>query len=243
MRSVLLTLLVLPACTEPAAPTDPTDDGEFDVAKADGSGCLPSVESDDARGLLAYANDPTVTTDELRDLGIYTKAAGNLVAARPFDSLTALDAVPNIGPFACRVLRAQACDVRGLCEAALPLWTWNLKTFPLSGATIDRVAETLDDAEIVGFQEVDSLVSFDELMTKLPGWAGLAGEYGFGTHVAIVWYGPPTPVREINRSTQVTVSLSAAVQVNGAGRPIMSVSPPFGSRTWHVGDSLSTKLA
>ncbi len=184
MRIVPVALALLTAC---AADPDPTDDGAFDVGKADGSGCLPSAESDDTRGLLAYANDPAVTAAELRDLGLYAKAAGNLVAARPFDSLGDLDAVPSIGPFACRVLRAQACDVRGLCEAALPLWTWNLKTFPLSGGTIDLVAGTLDAAEVVGFQEVDSLTSFDELMTKLPGWVGLAGEYGFGTHVAIAF--------------------------------------------------------
>jgi endonuclease/exonuclease/phosphatase family metal-dependent hydrolase len=149
--------------------------------------CLPSVESDDARGLLALANDEAVDVGALRALGIFEAPAENLVAARPFASIAELDAVPRVGNYACRVLRAHACDVRGLCEAELPVWTWNLKTFPLSGTTIDRVAATLEAAELVGFQEVDSLASFDELLAKLPGWVGLAGEYGFGTQVAIAF--------------------------------------------------------
>ena len=185
--SIALVLSSLAACTDPDGPDDPTDDGDFDVGKADGTGCLPSAGSDDARGLLAYASDPDVTVDNLRELGLWPKAAANLVAARPFATLAELDAVANIGPFACRVMRAEACDVRGLCEPELPVWTWNIKTFPLSGSTIDRVAETLEAAEIVGFQEVDSLTAFDELLTKLPGWVGIAGEYGFGTQVALAF--------------------------------------------------------
>lgn len=186
MHRLFALAVLTAACAAEPTTSDPTDDGDFEIGKGDG-GCPESETSDDARGLLAYANDPAVTAEELRDLGIYQKSAGRIVAARPFETLGELDAVPNVGPFACRVLRAQACDVRGLCEAALPLWSWNLKTFPLSGATIDRVAETLAAAEIVGFQEVDSLVAFDELMDKLPGWVGIAGEYGFGTQVAVAF--------------------------------------------------------
>jgi endonuclease/exonuclease/phosphatase family metal-dependent hydrolase len=182
----LISSSLVAACTDPGV-DDPTDDGDFDIGKADGSGCLPGVDSDDARGLLAYANDPAVSADELRTRGLWAKAAANLVAARPFESVAELDAVPNIGPVACRVLRTHACDVRGLCEPELPVWTWNIKTFPLSGSTIDRVAETLDGAEIVGFQEVDSIPAFDQLVAKLPGWAGIAGEYGFGTQVALAF--------------------------------------------------------
>lgn len=189
VASAFLTCSLITACAAtPEGPADLADDGVFDVGKADGTGCLPSLDSDDARGLLAYANDPEVSVTDLRGLGIYANSAANLVASRPFATVADVDAVPNVGPVTCRALRAQACDVRGLCEAALPLWTWNIKTFPLSGTSIDRIAETVSaGAEIVGFQEVDSLPAFDELLTKLPGWTGLAGQYGFGTHVALAF--------------------------------------------------------
>jgi endonuclease/exonuclease/phosphatase family metal-dependent hydrolase len=77
--------------------------------------------------------------------------------------------------------------VRGLCEAELPVWTWNVKHFPLTVDTTEHVALTLADVEIVGFQEVDDVGSFEQLLGQLPGWAGLAGRYGFGTQVAIAW--------------------------------------------------------
>lgn len=182
----LLPLLMLTACA--AAPTDAADDGTFDVGKADGSTCLPSLDSDDARGLLAFAN--AADEDLLDTLGLYGNAAANIVDARPFATVAELDRVRDVGPKACRLLRAQACNVAGLCEAELPVWSWNVKTFPVSGATIDRVASTLGEdeaAELVGFQEVDSLSSFDELLAKLPGWIGIAGQYGFGTQVAIAF--------------------------------------------------------
>jgi endonuclease/exonuclease/phosphatase family metal-dependent hydrolase len=163
------------------------DDGPFDIGKADGSGCLPSATSDDARGVLAYANDPTVDEAQLAELGLYGNAAANIVDARPFATLGELDRVRDVGPVACRKLRRHACDVRGLCEAVLPVWTWNVKTFPLSGVTIEQVAASLSDAELVGFQEVNSLTAFDELLASLPGWAGIVGRTGFGTQVAIAF--------------------------------------------------------
>lgn len=186
MRLATVLFLSITACA--AEPTSPDDDA-FEVGKADGMACLPSLESDDARGLLAFANDESVDVAALRDLGIFATPAEKLVDARPFATIAELDAVPGVGNYACRAMREHACDVRGLCEAPLPLWTWNLKTFPLSGTTIDRVAETLESAELVGFQEVDSVSSFDELIGKMPGWVGMAGEYGFGTQVAIAFRG------------------------------------------------------
>jgi endonuclease/exonuclease/phosphatase family metal-dependent hydrolase len=181
-----LLLVVLAACAGPLADDVTDDDGAFDIGKADGA-CLSSAESDDARGLLAYANDPAVGAGELRALGIFARPAQLIVEARPFVDLAALDAVPNVGPFACRVLRRQACDVRGLCERVLPVWTWNVEHFPLSDRAIDHVAAALDDAELVGFQEVDSLDAFDQLLVSLPGWAGLPGAHGFGTQVAVAY--------------------------------------------------------
>ncbi len=229
--STVLVLASFVACTDPAGPDDPTDNGDFEIGKADGGGCLPSVDSDDARGLLAYANDPALTVDDLRGLGVWPKAAANLIAARPFASVAELDDVPNIGPFACRVMRAEACNVHGLCEPELPVWTWNIKTFPLSGSTIDRVAEALDAAEIVGFQEVDSLTAFDELLTKLPGWVGIAGEYGFGTQVALAF-----------RTDRLTLVASEDLWTNDPDhfpRPVLAVTFEIAGR---VGKSRFTLL-
>lgn len=173
-------LVLFAACASSVDPPAPSNDvGELD--------CVGSVDSDDARGLLAYANDIEVGAPELIGVGLEDSSAASLVAARPFATLAELDAVPRIGGHACRVLRAQACDVRGLCEAVLPVWTWNVKTFPLSGEAIGHVAAMVAGAEIVGFQEVDSLAAFDELLHGLPGWVGVAGEYGFGTQVAIAF--------------------------------------------------------
>ena len=182
----LVLLLVTTACTAAAPDDSLIDDGAFDIGKADGS-CLSSRDSDDARGLLAYANDPAVDFTELRSLGIFAGPAQRIVEARPFGDLEALDGVPGVGSYACHVLRRRACDVRGLCERELPVWTWNIEHFPLSEQAIDHVARELASAELVGFQEVDSLDAFDRLLGELPGWAGIAGAHGFGTQVAVAY--------------------------------------------------------
>lgn len=188
-----LPILVLASCATSAPLTsgdDPVDDdGTFDLGKADGSSCLPGVASDESRGVLALANDPEVDAGALHAMGITSKTAQRIVAGRPYQDLAALDAVPQVGPVTCRALRTNACDVRGLCEAVLPLWTWNIEHFPLTPGAVDLVAETVqrEQAELIGFEEVDHLDAFDRLMEKLPGWEGIAGETGFDTQVAIVY--------------------------------------------------------
>ncbi|MEO8706937.1 MAG: endonuclease/exonuclease/phosphatase family protein [Kofleriaceae bacterium] len=195
MKAVFLPLwLSLAACTAPPAlddDNDPIDDDDapFDIGKADGTGCLPSATSDDARGIVMLANDPAITEDDLDDHGLHWRTAAAIVAARPIADLAALDAVPTVGPVACRVLRERACNVFGLCEPTLALWTWNIEHFPLTGSAIDAVAQTLvaEDVEVVGFEEVDSLPAFDQLLAKLPEWEGIAGRTGFDTQVAIAY--------------------------------------------------------
>jgi endonuclease/exonuclease/phosphatase family metal-dependent hydrolase len=191
LLAALTTFTACAAAPEGSGPADDDfvdDDTSFVVGKADGS-CLPSVTSDDARGVLALANDATVDAAALHAIGISTKAADGIVAGRPFADLTALDAVPNVGPFTCRALRTDACNVRGLCERELPLWTWNIEHFPLSGSAIGQVASTLnkEPVEIVGFEEVDSLPAFDQLLGQLPGWEGVHGANGFETQVALAY--------------------------------------------------------
>ena len=197
MNALLVSLVSFPivlaaACTtEPDVDTDPIDDEDasFDLGKADGTSCLPSATSDDARGLVMFANDPAITAEDLDVHGLNRRTAFAIAAARPFADLAALDAVPTVGPVACRVLRARACDEAGMCEPTLGLWTWNIEHFPLTGSAIDSVAQTLtsERVELVGFEEVDSLPAFDQLLAKLPGYQGLAGKTGFDTQVAIVW--------------------------------------------------------
>lgn len=197
MKPLFAALVLFSACaTEPTAVDpggDPIDgeDEAFDVGKSDG-GCPPTADSatsDDTRGVLAFANDPAVTVEQLDAIGLSRRAATGIAGARPFADLAALDAVPYVGPYACRVMQREACNERGLCERVLPVWTWNIEHFPLSGTTIDAVAGVLDGdrAELVGFQEVDSLTAFDQLLAKLPGWAGLPGQTGFDTQVAVAY--------------------------------------------------------
>ncbi len=188
-----LASLVLFACAaEPSVDDlDPIDDDDapFDIGKADGTACLASVASDDARGLVMLANDPAITADDLDRNGLNRRTAYAIVDARPFADLAALDAVPTVGPVACRVLRARACDVAGLCEPTLGLWTWNIEHFPLSATAVDSVAQTMatEHVEVIGFEEVDSLTAFDELLAKRPEWDGIAGQTGFDTQVAIAF--------------------------------------------------------
>jgi endonuclease/exonuclease/phosphatase family metal-dependent hydrolase len=40
---------------------------------------------------------------------------------------------------------------------------------------------------VVGFEEVDTLPAFDELMSKLPGWRALVGATGFETRVTLAY--------------------------------------------------------
>lgn len=193
MKALLASLpLLLVACAgdDLVADGDPIDgeDDAFD-AKDDGTGCPVGRTSDDARGLLALANDPAVSVHDLDAIGLSRRVAEAIIDGRPFAELADLDAVPWVGPYACRTLRTEACATRGLCERVLPVWTWNIERFPLTGGAIDAVAQTLEQegAELVGFQEVDSLPAFDALLGKLPAWEGLPGQTGFDTQVAIAY--------------------------------------------------------
>lgn len=185
MNRVALLALLLSACAI-AEDDDPIDavDASFG-GKGDLAGCAPSA--DDARGVLALANDPATDAETLDAIGLHARTAKAIVAARPLADLSALDAVPTVGPVACSVLHREACNARGWCEAQLSMWSWNIEHFPLSPVAVERVAETLigEEAELVGFQEVDDVGAFDELLGKLPGWGAVVGTTGFETRVAI----------------------------------------------------------
>ena len=178
-------------------PIDP-DEAAIPIGKADGS-CLPDRSSDQTRGVLQLANDPAVSADELDAIGLSRRTASAIAAGRPYADLDALDRVPTVGPYACRTLRSEACAVRGACEPELRLWTWNVRHFPLTGTTVERVAGAMDElgAEVVGFQEVDSVPAFDQLVGQLPGWEGVTGEVGFDTRVALTYRSDRLRVLEV----------------------------------------------
>lgn len=187
MKLVLLVSCIgFIACATEEAPPD-GEDSTFDIGKADG--CLGSPTEDDARGVLALANDPAVTVDELDDAGVFRKTAQRIVDNRPYADLAALDAVPFVGPFTCRALRDHACTTRGLCERPLDVWTWNIEHFPLTADAIPDVAAQLAAGpEIVGFEEVDTVSAFDQMRAQLPAtWDAAVGATGFDTRVAIAY--------------------------------------------------------
>lgn len=192
MRTLLACLvpLVLVACTaaESDLPEDPAD-APIAVGKGDVGACVDDATSDAARGVVALANDDAVDADALHAIGVSWRSARAIVDARPVADFTALDAVRWVGPLTCAALRAEACDQRGLCEPPLDVWTWNIEHFPLRAGAVDHVAATLaaHDVELVGFEEVDTLSAFDELLAKMPGWHGFPGLNGFETQVAIAY--------------------------------------------------------
>ncbi|HEU0035281.1 MAG TPA: endonuclease/exonuclease/phosphatase family protein [Kofleriaceae bacterium] len=144
-----------------------------------------------------FANDPAHDADDLDRHGLHWRTAHAIVDARPIADLAALDAVPTVGPIACRVLRDRACNEAGMCEPTLDLWTWNIEHFPLTESALPAVASTLATGamgldgtprpEIVGFEEADSVPAFQTLLGMLPGWEGLVGREGFSTQVAIAY--------------------------------------------------------
>ncbi len=184
---ILLALAVVGCAATEDDPIDP-EDAPFDLGKADGA-CLSSPTSDDARGIVMLASDPQTTVTELHAAGLHWYTAHAIVDARPFADLASLDAVKTVGPIACRILRDHACLDRGLCEPSLDVWTWNVEHFPLADGTIDAVTDTMTNgpAELIGFEEVDSLPAFDQLLAGLPEWKALTGRTGFDTRVAIAY--------------------------------------------------------
>jgi hypothetical protein len=113
---------VAPSCASESGGDEALDpEGEaFGGPKADGF-CVDEGTAE-AIALLQIINDAKVTVDDLDraasdgGAGLNRTAAQNIVAARPIDSLTALDAVANVGVDTCTKLVAFACS-RGLCEA------------------------------------------------------------------------------------------------------------------------------
>src|SRR5687767_4675443 len=105
VASVLLALAVA-ACAPGDDPSDGEDDS-FVGDKADGFCVEEGTPEGD--GVLRLVNDRTVKADDLdQEAGLARTPAENIVAERPFASLTELDQVPFVGPIACQKLKAYA---------------------------------------------------------------------------------------------------------------------------------------
>ncbi len=65
-------------------------------------------------------------------------------------------------------------------EATLDVVTWNLRMFPSTAESPAMVAQLLRelDVDLVALQEVLSPAAFDELLERLPGYAGVLSEPG-----------------------------------------------------------------
>ncbi|MBV1857529.1 MAG: endonuclease/exonuclease/phosphatase family protein [Nannocystaceae bacterium] len=194
MRSfsaLALTICVgLGGCDTPpdAAPEEPTDadaeTGSFLVGKADG-GCV-DPDSAVAQGILSLVNDPGITLAELDDpvasggAGLYRTAAEGLVGGRPFATLSEIDAVPYVGPHACRALARHACNVEQRCTQPLSLMTWNLRHFPLTAQTEDAVVATLTEfaPDFVGIQEVQDPAALARVADRLPDFEAYTAQQG-----------------------------------------------------------------
>lgn len=159
--SLLATLtVVLTACSGGDETLDGRDD-TFTGDKADGF-CAEdgSVEAD---GILALVNDDATTAAVLDaptakgGAGLDRRAADNIVAARPFDDLAQLDAVPFVGPATCQALRHFACDAQGLCatcQADTPTPPPSVTTF--DGACPDLLL-AIGQADVADSRSVDAV--------------------------------------------------------------------------------------
>lgn len=191
LPSFALTLCVsLCACDTPSelerdAPVVPDAESDtFLSGKADG-GCV-DPDSPAAEGILSLVNDPDVSLAALDDpsasggAGLHRTAAEGLVHGRPFASLAEVDAVPYVGPHACRALARYACNVQERCAQPLSLMTWNLRHFPLTPETEAAVVETLTEfaPDFVGIQEVQDDAALLRIADRLPEFDAYIAEPG-----------------------------------------------------------------
>lgn len=132
------------ACTAPVE--GPTGDGEHDVGlaagKADGTGWTEC----ELRELVAYVNDPSVTTTMLKANGVASRAAANLVRGRPFADAQAVDDVAYVGPVTFQRLVDAIAD---RCVATPPSEDVSVifSPQPYESSHLVRVAGEIDRAE------------------------------------------------------------------------------------------------
>ncbi|MEZ4255268.1 MAG: phospholipase D-like domain-containing protein [Polyangiales bacterium] len=113
VRPALAVGLIAAGCSGASRATDADAVDGITGGKADGT-AFSTCELD---AIVELLNDPTTTEDALRDAGVSSKAASNLVLARPFADAEAVDAVRYVGSSA---LRSLATLVAGECVGTTP---------------------------------------------------------------------------------------------------------------------------
>lgn len=189
-----LLFLSLLGCAPAPAPGGPVDDPlPFDDGKGDSAARAFCVKpgSLEENGVLALVNDPAIDAERFNrpasagGVGLDSRAAEAIFAARPLLTAAELDALPYVGPSACAALTRFACAEGGRCVAAFSALTWNLKHFPLSDRADDILADTLARLapDVVAAQEVIDPAAFSALAARA-GYQGILAEPGPDTRVA-----------------------------------------------------------
>ena len=73
----------------------------------------------------------------------------------------------------CRVPEQQAWTV-GRCDT-LEIATWNIRNFPMDTGTLERLVTLIRqmDVDLIAVQEIARVSAFNELVSRLPGFAGV----------------------------------------------------------------------
>ena len=143
MRTALFALVIaIGGCAASDLDVEDGENAGFG-GKADGGLEEGSAE---ARGVLALVNDLAVGFEELDvAAGLSSRAARNIVEARPFESLAELDRVPYVGPATLNQLLAYAEETGRVVE--LPRVDVVFSPQPASSAHTRRVAAMIRGAE------------------------------------------------------------------------------------------------
>jgi hypothetical protein len=131
-------------CSGPSNEDDPIDAVVVTDGKADAFGIEEGTPS--AAAILRVANE--LSLDDLKDrVGVTSRAASGIVSDRPFSTLTALDAVPYVGPVTFSKLSSYA-QANGYvselpsCDGVGRLPT--VGSLPLTGGTRMKFTRTCD---------------------------------------------------------------------------------------------------
>ena len=98
-------------------------------------------------GAVAYVNDPTTSADDLRAIGVHSRGADEIVAARPVADIEALDAVKQVGPATLAALESYANDT--LCtrgETVMSPQAYHESHLVRTAELIDAATSTIDVA-------------------------------------------------------------------------------------------------
>ncbi len=135
-------LAAMPACSVDDA--GEVEDGEFD--QAGGKSDSITEGSAQAAAILALVNDLTVDKEELDiDAGLTARAAGNIIAARPFATLKAVDDVPYVGTATLNALLKYA-TAKGLLPGGKSIDVV-FSPQPVGATHTARIAQMIRDAK------------------------------------------------------------------------------------------------